>query len=291
MSYQAKKRPPRGYRTQEHPLPHNFGYLFQLNAEDETKNSTIATIFRTTELAIAADTIEVNPAHPDFAEESGCIIHNGSIIPKVDFIFKMKLSKLAIETDKLQNLTVHWMPIYTAFLPSLDAQDSKTAVQIEDILELQHDATNKDTYPLFTGTKLLTAINQPLSTIPLTEAFADIGLAVSAVSESVAFDHLLWKDAVQYYTNRQMLRKVGGRMRTVRLSREKEFHFHSSNFTNPIVKRGNEYTFCGVLVHLPQMGSTEQLGSAADTTNIGHVDVAMSIRFDEWNPFFEQVAR
>ncbi len=283
-------RPPRGYRNEEYPLPHNFSQSFSLSAENEALNTAIIQILRTHEgLTAAAETIEVNPRNAAFAEETGSLIGSGSIVPRIEFSLNMRLSKLAIETDKVRALIVNFMPIYMAFLPSLDAEDDKTAVSVEDILEIQHNPTDKDTVALHSTTNLLNATNFPLSTVNA-ENFADVNLTTDAVQESVAFDYQLWKDAMQYYTNGGMLRKVCGAMRWVHLTRDKTFRLHSFNFTNPTVKRGNPYTYCGVMVHLPQVGSAEQIAFAGDTTAIGHVDVFSSTRYNEWNPFFEQVA-
>ncbi len=286
----ARKFPPRGYTQQQYPLPHNFGYGGQLQLEDETKNTLIATILRTSELAVGADAIEVNPSNAAFGEDTGPVIHNGSIVPRINMTLTMKLSKVAIETDKIRNVLVNWMPIYIAFLNNLEAEDSRTAVQVEDILELQHDVTNKDTYPLHGTVDASSIFLQPLSTKPYVEAYTDYGLTADAKPEYVAFDKELFYDALQYYTNSSMLKKSVGRMRTVVLTQNNVYRFHSNNFTSPIVKRGNPYTFCGVLLHAPQGNQKDQLVNAADTTPLNHIDYRMNIRFDEWNPTFDQQA-
>ncbi len=78
----------------------------------------------------------------------------GSIVPKLNFTMRIAMSKGAIETDAMRNILVKWMPIYTAFLPTLDAEDDGSGDDIETILELQHDTGNKDVYPLYSGTDL-----------------------------------------------------------------------------------------------------------------------------------------
>ncbi len=286
----ANKIPPRGYRQEEHPLPHNFNNTFQLHLEDETKNSAYIPIFRTSELAINPETIEVNPSNAAFGEDPGPTIHNGSIVPRVNFRMSATLTKAAIETDKVRALLFNWMPVYTAFLSSLEAEDPRTAVQVEDILELQHDVTNKDTYPLNSSVNLSAASDWPISTKPYTEVFGDWGLSVDLQYEGVAFDKELFFDAMQYYGNAGMLKKSVGPMKTIMVTRDRPYRYHSSNFTNPTVKRGNPYTFCGVLVHLPQANAADQLMLASDTTNITHLDISFHVRFDEWNPNFDQAA-
>ena len=281
MSY---RRIPRGYNQMQYPQPHNFSYQFKLNLEDETKNSAICTLLRTSEVATGVSAIEVNPRNAAFAEDAGPLIHMGSIVPRLN------ITMLAKATDAVTSCILNYMPIYTAFLNNLEAADDKTDTQIEDVLMLQHDTTNKDVYPLHANVNLEGAFSQPLSSIAATEAFGDYGLTTDATMESVAFNKENFFDNLQYKTNSSMLKKVTGPMRSIVLGDERPYKFFSRNYTNPIVKRGNPYTFCGILFHLPQVGQFDQVGFAGDTTNIAHVDIKLSCRFDEWNPEFDQSA-
>ncbi len=245
-------------------------------------------IIRCSEAAIDVENIEVNPRHANFAVDGGSIIHVGSIVPKINFTMRAAMSKGAIETDKLQSIIFQWFPIYISFLDTLEAADSKTGTDVEAILELQHDTTNKDTYPLYSGQKLTTADPLPLSSVPFAEGFADVGLTTNANLEAVAWDRDLFYDVFQYYTNAGMLQKTVGKMHSVILKRDKPYIYNSNNFTYPSVKRGNEYTACFIMVNVPQSPSDEQLFIGADTTAIPHVNFNVNIRYDEWNPQFEQ---
>lgn len=285
------KYPPRGYRKLEYPLPHNFSTIFNLLAEDTSADSTIIPLIRATEAFTTPEAIEVNPRNANFAEETGASIHMGSIVPRLNVTFSLVLSKGAIETDKIRALKVNWMPIYISFLDSLEAMDDKTAVSVEDILELAHDTTNKDVWPLYNGTNLATGIGTcPMNTVAATEVFGDWGLSVDTDIEATAFNKELFYDSLQYYTNAGMLKAVTGSMNTVIVKRDRPFLYHSNNFTNPRVKRGNPYTFCGILFHLPSGDQADQITRLADTTNIAHIQGQMSVRYDEWNPEFDQSA-
>lgn len=283
-------RPPRGYRMEEYGLPHIFSYRGALSAESATQDATILTILRYSEACANPDTIEVNPRNANFARETGATCCPGSIVPRITMNLDLWLSKGAIETDKIQRLKVNWFPIYTAFLDSLDAADDKTTTDVEGILKLQHETTNRDVYPLNVA-KLLDADNQPLSTInDADEALGDYGLTTTAVLESVAFVKETMYDARSYYTNQGMIRKVMGKMRTIALDRTHGYHYFSNNFTYPTVKRLNPYTFCGILISVPSSEDHDQLTFLGDTTVIPHVNFNMKIRFDEWNPNFDQSA-
>ncbi len=235
MSYRNSKKPPRGYYQQQYPLPHNFNYDAHFNVENETLNSCIFTLFRTSKKAVNPEAVEVNPAHASFAEDTGPLVHLNSIVPKISMRLDLNLEKFGIETDKVRQLKVIWFPIYIAFLDSLEAEDLKTAVQIEDILELQHDTINRDTYPLHSGTDISHEINHPMSTVPFAEIFSDYGLSVDVNPETVALDMELVRDARQYYTNRGMLGKVMGKMHYVTLVRDRPYKYFSNNFTYPSV--------------------------------------------------------
>ncbi len=284
------KRPPKGYRMTEYPLPHNFGFGCDLMGEDETKNTYILDLIRATEACTGAEAVEVNPRHPSFAEDGGAACFMGSIVPRMSVNFTISLTKLAIETDKMQQIAVRWMPIYTSFLSSLEAEDDKTAVQIEDILELTHNTDNKDVHPTHSTVNIVGLGNHPMSTVGYAEAFSDIGLTGNATIESVAFDEGLFWDAKQYYTNSGMLNKVTGKMNTVVITRDRPYKFGSNNFTNPIVKRMNSYTFCGILFHIPQGDTPGQYFTIAETTAIDHVHIRGFVRYDEWNPHFDQTS-
>ncbi len=277
----------------EYPLPHRFAYDTGLSLEAVTQDSLYLSLIRATEAFVGAESIEVNPANANFAEETGASIHMGSIVPKLKINLMMSIAKLGVETDKLQAVRIKWTPIYIAFLDSLEAEDSKTTTQVEDILELQHDITNKDTYPLHNNGTHLTGSSHPLNTIGGTEVFGDWGLTTNNVQEYVNFDEDLLKQALSYYSNGGMLRKVLGKTHYVTLTRDRPYIFTSNNFTHPSVKRGNPYTYCGILVHLPSStsgasGSYDQWAMADETTVIRHVNIRCIVSYDEWNPLFDQ---
>lgn len=281
------KFPPRGYKAEEYPLPHLFNYSFDLSAEDLTKSATMCTILRTSEAALNADAVEVNPRNSAFAVDAGPLIFNGSIVPRINFRLQATMTKGSIVTDLLEHINFKWMPIYTAFLPSLQAEDEKTATQVEDIVELTASLTNKEVFPKFQA-NLTNASNQPLSTVTDAEVFGDYVLGGDAVLEAVAFVEKDFYDSLSFKTNAGMLGKVAGNFKTVRLTREKPYTYTSNNFTNPMVKRGNPFTYCGVLVFIPQASTGTQTFPIGDTTAISHIHFKLSIRYDEWNPNFDQ---
>ncbi len=280
-------RPPRGYRLDEYPLPHQFAYVVNLQAEDETKNSTYFPILRTSEVLVTPEAIVVNPANAAFAEDPGCLIHKGSIVPKIRMTLNAYITKVGRVTDAIKAINFEWTPIYIAFLNSLEAEDTRTAIQVEDILELSHDTTNKDTIVNFSTVKIYGSAH-PLSTVGIAEALADVGLTTTAIMESVALDKSLIVDAKHYFDNGGMLKKVMGKTHRITIKDDRPYNYFSNNFTYPSVKRGNPYTFCGILLHVAQAGDAEQLLEASETTAIDHITVKARFQYNEWNPVFDQ---
>lgn len=281
------KFPPKGYEQIQYPLPHYFEYAVNMQAEDETKNSFYATLLRSSEVLTAPESVEVNPANVAFAEDAGPLIHPNSIVPKLSIGFTANLTQNSIETDKLRGLYFEFMPVYCAFLNTLEAEDAKTAVQIEDILELTHNTDNKDVHPTASGVDLIGGPT-PVSTVGATEVFGDYGLTTNTQVETVAFEKDLFFKAKSYYGNAGMLRKVTGRYRRVLITRDRPYQFISRNYTHPMVKRANPYMFCGILFHLPQSDDTDQVTESGDTTAIDHITLKLRCRYDEWNPLFDQ---
>lgn len=297
-------RPPRGYHDLDSPLFHTFNYKFTLDITDATKNSTILPIFRSYEATNAVETIEVNSSHPNYAEDTGAVIHNESIVPKISIDMLALGNEALLVTDNIKHVKFNWMPIYTSFLDSLDASDVKTGADIESLLDLTHNTNNKDTIPNYSGVDLLesstTADNGaiPLSNVNFaTEAFGAYGLTTDAKLESTAFDASTFWKAMRYYSNRKMLQKVTGQWHAPILTTTPFatkgghgplYHYSSNNFTYPSVKRGNPYTFCGILVHLPLEDDTSQVPNTEGNTAGSGVQFRLRVQYQEWNKQFDQ---
>ncbi len=281
------KTPPRGYRKQDFPLPHDALWLWSLSADVATKDATIATILRTSEDVNAAEGINVNPSHGSFAEEQGTLIHQGSIVPKIMISLHAHLTQTAEETDNVRMLRFHWMPIYSSFIEPLLAADSRTNTDCETLLMLEHDTTNKDVFPDY-GTKLTGNVGQyPMSTVNDTEVFGDPGLTTNTSMEAVAFNQTLFYNALNHFSNQGMLRSMIGKIHTGYVSRDKAYTYYSNNFTHPRVKRGNPFTYCGILFWVP-ITDFRQFGRAADRSTTDHIDFGLNVQYDEWNPDFDQ---
>ncbi len=296
------KFPPKNYRMAEYPLPHEFGGGFSLAAENVALDSTIITLARQkTDNANPTDTIEVNPQHGAFAEETGSCCHTESIVPRMSFGFNARIPMLsrqnrwvgAAAADAISEIIFNWMPIYTAFVEPLEAVNVEDGLAVEAVLELNTVASGNKVSPLYTGTDLIAATTGDIEpgTVNDTEVFGDYGLSVDFKQEAVDFDPDIFFDAIKYGSTSSILKKITGHWNTVRLQAGKTYHFQSDNYMFPAVKRMNHFTFCGVLFHCPQAGSRRQVIEPDEVTlTFPQVRIDWTCHYDEWNPNFDQTA-
>ncbi len=268
----------------KYPRIHNFEFGFGLDADDAaaTKNSTIATYLFQDNALVDLETVKTNPENADFAVAAEANCYAGSYIPRITVHW---VAYLRPTDTEIVHLLFNTMPIYTSFLNRLDAFDKKTGNDIETILELTHETTDEQTYPLYNTVKLYEGggtydapANHP-------------GLTANQQPEGVAFDKEMFFDAMHYYTNKQMLKGVTGRMMNHTLSEPLVPHGKSiitggAGSLNPIIKSANPYTFCGELFHVPQAGSRSQYHLGAGVTAVEHLTVKGFVRFNEFNPDF-----
>ncbi len=285
----AKKFPPRNYTMEQYPLPHNFSSSFGLGATSAPKHATIIPLVRSSEAAVAPEGVTVNPRNSGFLEETGMTCFPGSIVPRLNFNMTCFIPEAAIATG-VRHLVVKYMPIYTNFREPMLAQDSFTAFEVQDILELLTNVGPKDVTPIF-DTKLFSPGTLPLSTITDTgEAIGDWSLTTDGTYEGVVFDEEGFFDALQFFTNASMLRKVIGPIRSALVKQDRPFNYSSNNRMYPSVKRMNEFTFCALMVWVPQADTAGQTLLDSEITDIEHLHINYRCRFDEWNPNFDQTA-
>ncbi len=274
---------------EQYPLPHNGASSFGLGATSQTKYATVIPLIRSTEEAVNAEGTIVNPRHNTFQEDAGVTCNVGSIVPMLGFKLNAFIPETPIDLG-VKHMVFKFMPIYLAFEDNYRAIDSLSSTEVEDILQMTHATTDKAASPAY-STKLFSPGNLPLSDVAdATEAFGDWGLTTNAQYEGVPFVEDDMYDTLQYKTNAGMLRKSIGQVRTGFVTDRKTFTFYSNKFTNPIVKRMNEYTFCGVIVWVPPADTPEQPYLDSDLTDIEHIHFNYRFRFSEWNPNFDQTA-
>ncbi len=284
---------PRGYWSEEYPLPHDNKGHFALSAITANKNATILPIFRSTEELINPENVQVNPRNTGFAEENGLSTYIGSIMPRTRFSFTVMMTENAVETAKLREIVFYWFPIYTAFMDSVEAEDSKTGTLVKDVLELSTTSSNKSVRPIFNGTDLGSQNIDKFSSG--VETFADWNLTTDDKIEGVEFNLELLHRAIRYFTNKGMLKQALGRIRRVVLNRDRSYNYFSNNFTYPRVKRSNEFMFCGAMFFTPRHDGTDNSKYGINNGNTlgtgDHIIINYHTQFSEWNSNFDQGAQ
>lgn len=269
-------------RVWNYPLIHNYEFGFGLSAEDTTKASTIVPYLFQDNALVDYETVKTNPENADFAVSTRPNCMAGSYIPSVSVHW---LAYIPPTDTEITHLRFDTMRIHTAMLNRLDAADKKTGNDIETILELTHETTDEQCYPLWNGTKLFESGG-------IYDYHADVpGLTTTQQPEGVTFDKEMFFDAMHYYTNKEMLKQVTSGMRNYTVSEPIVPHGRSiinssSYIKKPQCKFMQPYSFCGELFHLPQTDSISQYHLSGETTAIEHLTVKGFVRFNEYNPDF-----
>ncbi len=270
--------------TWKYPIIHNFEFGFGLSADDVNKASTLVPYFFQNNALVDYENIKTNPENADFAVVAYGDTLAGSYIPRINVNWVMFIPPSDTE---LVHLQVDTMMIGTSMLNRLDAFDKKTGNDIETMLELQHETGDEIVYPLFNGTKLFES-GGAFDYAP-SSGFADIGLSTDGQPEGVAFDKEMFFDAMHYYSNKEMLKLLTGRMRSHTLSEPIVPHGRSiitggQSFVPSLCKFQHPYTGCFELFSVPQTGSRSQYHLSGETTSIEHLQVKGFVRFYEFNP-------
>ncbi len=108
---------------------------------------------------------------------------------------------------------------------------------------------------------------------------------MTQVIEGVAFSANTFYDSINFLTISGKMMKIQGGLKWMSLTRNRpEIRLRIRMRSK--AKRMNPFTFLGVLVHVPSVGTHDQHHVAADTTNISHVNVGITTRYNEWNQDF-----
>ncbi len=281
-------RPPRGYELEEYSLPHEFRGEFDITPFNETQNSTILPLLLSSDKGgdglSNPSNVEVNPKHSAFAEFAQVTCYNGSIIPNLRLRFSANITEPAYETDKIHRIPLEFMPIYMSFIEKYDSVNQEDGGDIKTLLNLTHSSTNKEGYINWSGTKMAGFTSNLPTEVP--------GLTTTQKMESTSWDKNKFWDNMKYGTNRKLLQQCVGNYRRVMVGRKFPFVYSNRGGTYPSVKRMNDYTFCGMLFHVPYADDAnfDNLYDITDITSATTaIHITYSIMFDEWNPNFEQM--
>ncbi len=269
-------------KTTWYPQPHDIqgGCAFEL--DDGTLDSTIVPFCFYDEGLGTPTAQETNPRNSAFAivaDQANCFV--GSRINSILAEFKFSLSSFVLDQN-IPSITFATMPIYMAFIEDYTAVNELGAVEIQDVLEMQTETTDRQGGPLYVAATDLPSKAAGLELLGTNTPFLDTDVGI----EAVAFSHNAYYDALHHHTTGAKLAKVSGGLRWHTLSANrptKKVRYE----LKPKVKRMNEFTYGGLLLHFPIAGSGRQNFAAAEITgaqNLVYVD--WTIRYNEWNEDF-----
>lgn len=265
-------------KVKRFPAVHVLERKFVLSADStlNAKQATIVPIAMQDEGKGDPTSLYTNPESASFAEVNEPNCYPDSKINFAKINVELGISKQAYSTDSIEVLKVMVFPIFTSFLENLTALNDVTSEEVEDILELQHETTDRQTYPLWNGTKLNGDFVETGSNVP--------GLTTNTNIEGVNIDVNKIYDALQFYTNGGKIRKSIGKIKWLNVSRKRNLRL--SFRIKSKTKRMNPYTFLGLAVVLPAEDDYNQVMKNGDMTAIDHLHVKVSARYNEWNENF-----
>ncbi len=270
-------------KTTWFPQPHQMKRGFSFELDDETLNSTIFPFCFYDEALGDPKLQETNPRNAAFvttANQANCFVD--SKIESIFAEFRFSLSTFAAD-DNIQSVRFATMPIWMSFKENYTAIDELSQLEIQDVLELQTEDTDRQGGPLYVAATDLLETFSGSATMATTTPFLDTDTGL----EAVAFATNDYYNMLQRMTNGKLLAaSTGGlswdTLTPNRTSITKRYHI------SPKVKRMNEFTYGGLLIHFPIAGTIDQNMTVAEVTVAkAMVHVSAIVRYLEWNEAFE----
>ncbi len=266
-----------------YPQPHNIQGSMAFECDDATLDSTIVPIAFYDEGLGAPSAIETNPTNAAFAvvaDQPNCMV--GSNINIITADFRFSLTSKALD-DNLAGIRVGTMPIFMAFIDDYTAIDELSSTEVQDVLNMQTESTDRQGGPLYVVAKDMAIKAAGQNILGANVPFLDTTQAI----ESTAFSIGTFYDALQFMTIAPKLKKVQGGLRWDILDANRP-NMIKNIFVRPKVKAMNPFTYFGLLVVVPIQGDTRQIGVITRdyTAATQYVDCDWNITYNEWNPEF-----
>ncbi len=243
--------------------PHDMENKFNLAANATTKNVTSFPQIMNDEGLGDPISYNAHPEHSSFSEYVGPNCYPDSHVNKMFTQITCTMTKGCIETDKIRSMPIMVIPYFIAFKESYEAIDELSSNEIQDILELQKEATDRQGYPIYNGTDL-TGESLALG--------ADVpGLTAGQNIEGIGWSWEILYDMLQYGTNKGKLKATMGNMQWRTLTRDRPVRFNFRNNVPSKVKMINPYTLCGFIIGTPNGSNQLSTNQGVDFSAIDHV--------------------
>ncbi len=264
-----------------HPINHQMALKFTMSADAASGSYATGIPLITQDEAVDLSATYTNSEHASFAKVNDANCATDSSVDRAFVMMKFTLDKGTTETDKVRELVIKVLPIFTSFGKELDEADTVSSHTVGSLCEMTKEATDKQAYFIYSGTDM------PAETGYNSLGTRQTGLTTDSKLESIAFlpaNHQGLKDMKQYS------REISGLLKKVQpftITKHVKFgHTQTIIFKKNIdgkVKHMNPYTFCGFIIRLPREDEYPQLVMDGDLTAIPHVIVNYEHAYYEWN--------
>ncbi len=271
-------------KVPEYPRPHEWVYNFAIALESAAAgNDTILPIITYDEGLGVINSYKSCPENAGFAETASDHCYPTSRINNVWTELRVSMSKVMLETDKVPAIRFATATIHTAFNEGADALDEVSTLDLNEILELQSETTDRQTYPLYNAVDLKDYKSNAGLDMPAEQLGLDTDLEIEAIN----FSHDDYYDCLHYYTNGEKLKAICTKLTWHTLTRQRPFkvlNFRQQENT----KYMNPYAFLGVLLYCPTTVQFDQYGKASDTTiETSTLELSWHARYNEFNHEFD----
>ncbi len=267
-------------KTKWLPNRHSTHYAWRQSMEETGEHYVAIRTLGYDEGLGAPSALETNPENANFVEDNSVCVYPESQIVNFNSKLKIALTKGAIETDKLHTVRVGVLVYALAFKEDYTAIDELSQAEIQDVLSLETESTDRQGFITYNTVKVEERFNNS-SLLHTNEP----GLTTSQKLEYIGFTPDDYYDMLHYKTNAGKLRKVQSGIKWFILTQERPFKNIKIHLKSK-VKFSNQYMQMGVMVLLPPAGTLYQTHNVTETSAIGHIDVELQTRFDEYHQDF-----
>ncbi len=269
-------------KVPEWPRPHDWSYNFAMPIESAAvRATTICPIITYDEGLGAMSAYKSNPVNASFVEAATDHCFPTSRVNRIFCELKAQMSKIML-TDAVSEVRFATSIIHCAFDDG-EAEDEVSTLDLNEIIELTGETTDRQTYPLWNDIDLHDFKSNAGLDMPAETPGLDTDLEI----EATAFNLDDYYDCLHYYTNGAKLRTIMTPLKWHTIAKQKTsaqiLHFSQQSNTKFL----NPYTFLGLLIHVPQNIDKDQYGKPADTTvETSTLEFTFHTRYNEFNHEF-----
>ncbi len=281
MSFNDKA--PRFMKQKWWPQPHRLNAACSFELDNATIDSTIVPIAFYDEGLGAPSALETNPENAAFAivgDQANCFV--GSRVNTYFAEFRFSLTSKFFD-DNLSGIRFATMPIFMAFINDYTAIDELSSLEVQDVLMMQTESTDRQGGPLYVAATDLAERTAGEGNLGANTPFLDTDVGI----EGVAFNANNFYNAIHFLTIKDKIKSVQGGLKWHIINANRPFIKMRFNI-RPKTKAMNPFTYAGVLLHVPIQGDADQIGVITRdiTAATQYLDVDWNIRYNEWNPEF-----